>query len=81
LEIPEQLQNSFIGSKSIMELYLKTMDIDVRLINFANDLEKTTVIGAVDYELNKNVHNFAIPFVSVQNDEEDHRAIIDENAN
>ena len=78
LSIPEPLQGTFMGAKSAMDLYLKAMDLDIRLINFAHDLEKTTVVGAVDYELNKNVHSFSIPFVSVNDDEENGRAIIDE---
>jgi len=78
LEIPESLRGTFMGAKSAMDLYLKAMDLDVRLINFAHDLEKTTVVGAVDYELNKNVHSFSIPFVSVNDDEEEGRAVIDE---
>ena len=46
-----------------MELYLKSMDIDVRRLNFSHDLEKTIILGAVDYELNKNVHSFSIPIL------------------
>jgi hypothetical protein len=78
LSIPEPLRGSFMGAKSTMDLYLKAMDLDIRLINFAHDLERTTVVGAVDYELNKNVHSFSIPFVSVNENEEHNRAIIDE---
>jgi len=61
LSIPESLQKSFLGAKSTMELYLKTMNIDIRQYHFAHDLEKTTVLGSVDYDLNKNIHTFAIP--------------------
>ena len=78
LKIPESLQGSFMGAKTTMDLYLKAMDLDMKLLNFSHDLERTTVVGAVDYELNKNVHSFSIPFVSVDDDEEHHRAIIDE---
>ena len=78
LSIPEPLRGSFMGAKSTMDLYLKAMDLDIRLIQFAHDLERTTVVGAVDYELNKNVHSFSIPFVSVDDDEEHGRAIINE---
>jgi hypothetical protein len=81
LQIPDRLQGSFMGAKSAMDLYLKAMDLDVRLLNFAHDLERTTVVGSVDYELNKNVHSFSIPFVSVDDDEEDGRAIINEHVN
>jgi hypothetical protein len=67
-----------MGAKSAMDLYFKAMDLDIRLIQFSHDLERTTVVGAVDYELNKNVHSFSIPFVSVDDDEEHGRAVIDE---
>uniref|UniRef100_A0A6C0D4H5 Helicase ATP-binding domain-containing protein n=1 Tax=viral metagenome TaxID=1070528 RepID=A0A6C0D4H5_9ZZZZ len=61
LSIPQELRSTFLGSVSAMDLYLKTMNIDVRLFHFAHDLEKTTVFGSVDYELNKNIHSFSIP--------------------
>ena len=35
--------------------------MDIRLLNFAHELEKTSVFGSVDYELNKNIHSFSIP--------------------
>jgi len=61
LSIPEQLQSSFLGAKSAIDLYLKAKNIDVRLFHFAHDLEKTTIVGSVDYDLNKNIHSFSIP--------------------
>jgi len=76
LSIPEKLQKSFLNTKSTMELYLKSMDLDFRLIHFSHDLERTTVIGSVDYELNKNVHSFSIPFISEH--EEGERVLLDE---
>ena len=68
LSIPDQIQNSFLGAKTTMELYLKTMNIDIRLFNFAHDLEKTTIVGSVDYELNKNIHSFSIPNEDAEED-------------
>ena len=76
LEIQEKLRNSFMGAKSTMDLYLKSLDLDIRLLNFAHDLERTTIVGSVDYDLNKNVHSFSIPLVSVSH--HNHSAIIDE---
>jgi len=70
LSIPEKLQSSMLNSKSAIELYLKAMNIDVRLINFSYDLEKTSVFGSVDYDLNKNIHSFSIPYYEDE-DEED----------
>ena len=61
LAIPEEIRPTFLGSVSTMDLYLKALNIDVRLFHFAHDLEKTTVLGSVDYELNKNIHSFSIP--------------------
>ena len=61
LSIPEKLQPTFLDTKSVFDLYLKTMNLDVRLFHLAHDLEKTTIIGSVDYDLNKNVHAFSIP--------------------
>ena len=60
LEIPEVLRPAFINTKSMIELYLKAMNLDIRLFHFAADLEKISVLGSVDYELNKNVHMFSI---------------------
>ena len=61
LSIPEKLQPSMMGAKTAIELYLKAMNMDIRLLNFAHELEKTSVYGSVDYELNKNIHSFSIP--------------------
>lgn len=61
LSIPEKLQPSMMGAKTAIELYLKAMNMDIRLLNFAHELEKTSVFGSVDYELNKNIHSFSIP--------------------
>jgi len=61
LSFPDSLQPGFLGTKSAMDLYLKSMNIDIKRHNFAHDLEKTTVFGSVDYELNKNIHSFSIP--------------------
>ena len=60
LSIPEKIQASFLNSKSTMDLYLKALNIDVRLYHFAHELEKTAIYGSVDYELNKNIHLFSI---------------------
>jgi hypothetical protein len=59
-----------LGAETAMDLYLKAMNLDVRLLNFASDLEKNTIFGSVDYELNENVHNFAVA------EEEEDEAII-----
>jgi hypothetical protein len=60
LSIPEPLQGNLLGAKTTMELYMKAMNLDIRLSHFANELEKVTVLGAVDYDLNKTIHSFSI---------------------
>ena len=60
VEVPESVRNQMLGSASLFDLYLKAMNIDVRLYNFQHDLERATVFGSVDYELNKAIHSFAV---------------------
>jgi len=60
LSIPEQLRTAFLGTSSVFDLYLKSLNIDLRLFNFMDDLEKISILGSVDYELNKKIHNFSI---------------------
>jgi hypothetical protein len=60
LEIPEKYRNQFLMSKSAFDLYLKSKNIDIRLFNLNEDMEKTVIYGSVDYELNKNVHDFSV---------------------
>jgi hypothetical protein len=60
LSIPEQLRSNFLDSATTFDLYLKSMNLDIRLARFASDLEETSIYGAVDYELNRDVHTFKI---------------------
>ena len=60
LEIPEPLQKTLLSSSSAFELYKKALNVDVRLLNFNYDIERVLIIGSVDYELNKPVHNFSL---------------------
>jgi hypothetical protein len=60
LEIPDKLKSSFMGASSTYELYLKAINFDLRLFEFSNDVEALATFGSVDYELNKNIHNFAL---------------------
>ena len=62
LSIPEKIQSSFLNAKTTMDLYFKAMNINLRLLNFASEIENATIYGSVDYELNKNIHNFSIDF-------------------
>ena len=58
LSIPEELQHSFLGAKSTHDLYLKSLNIDLRMFEFNTDLEKTVIFGSVDHELTENIHSF-----------------------
>lgn len=60
VEIPGELRRQMLSSTTLFDLYMKSMNIDFRLFNFQHDLERNTVYGSVDYELNKDIHNFAI---------------------
>jgi len=60
VEIPQELRAQMLGSPTLFDLYMKSMNIDFRLFNFQHDLERATVYGSVDYELNRDIHNFAI---------------------
>ena len=68
LEIPAPLRASLLGSETAQELLMKAMNVDVRLANFGYDIERLSVIGSVDYELNKAVHSFN---VDLEADEEE----------
>jgi uncharacterized small protein (DUF1192 family) len=60
LLIQEEVSSQFLNSDTLNELYLKTLNIDVREIYFTTNLQKLSVRCAVDYELNKKIHNFRI---------------------
>jgi hypothetical protein len=64
----EEMKKGLLDTSSAMELYLKSMNMDIRQLHFSHDLEKTCVVGSVDYELNKNVHLFSIPDEETEED-------------
>ena len=57
--IPENLRETF-GSDTLFDLFVKYSDIDLKQFEFAEELEKYCILGSVDYELNKNIHEFKI---------------------
>ena len=63
LSIPEELQHSFLAAKSTHDLYLKSLNIDLRMFEFNADLEKTVIFGSVDHELTENIHSFVTELV------------------
>lgn len=60
VEIPESMRFQTMGTQSLFDLYLKSMNIDLRLFNFQHDLERATIYGSVDYQLNRAIHTFSI---------------------
>jgi hypothetical protein len=60
VDMPDPIRKYMANSSTAFDLYLKALNIDVRLIEFTHDLERATIYGSVDYELNKNIHNFSI---------------------
>ena len=69
LEFPKKYKSNFLNTDTAFELYMKSLNIDVRLMNFTSELEEATVYGSVDYELNQNVHRFTIDQDSDSDDE------------
>jgi hypothetical protein len=56
----EKFQPLFNNSRTSFELYMKTVGIDMRIVNFTEELERVSIYGSVDYELNKNIHEFTV---------------------
>jgi hypothetical protein len=59
VDIPEELQSTFLGAKTAFDLYLTAQNIDIRLFRFAQELEEATVLGSVDFDLNRKIHQFS----------------------
>ena len=75
LEMPELINNAFMNANSGIELYLKSMNMDVRKFNFNKDIEKASIFGAIDKEITKNIH----PFLEEINIPEPKKMIIEPN--
>jgi hypothetical protein len=54
---PEQQENRI---DTLGKLYMDSAGIDLRLINLTDELERAAIVGAVDYELNRPVHQFKL---------------------
>jgi len=57
--IPQSLSEKY-NAPTIFKMFLNHSGIDLRKIEFADELEKYSIISAIDYELTKNVHRFKI---------------------
>ena len=60
IDIPQNLREYMLHAPSAFNLYMKALHLDVRLIEFTHDLERLSIYGSVDYELNKNIHEFTV---------------------
>ena len=59
ITIPDQLKDNFLDAETAFDFYMKSLNMDMKLVNFAEDIEQTAIFGSVDYELNKPVHEFS----------------------
>ena len=69
LAIPKPLQSQFGNAETAMALYLQSLNMDLRLVEFGADLEQTIVYGAVDHDLTKKIHNFSLEKASSDDQE------------
>lgn len=60
LQFSDPVNKLFGNTNTGMELFLKALNLDVRLLNLTYELENLCIEGSVDYELNKNIHSFSI---------------------
>jgi len=60
LKIQDSVSEQFIGATSLFDLYLKTIKIDIREVYFTGDLQRVSIRASVDYDLNKNIHDFKL---------------------
>ena len=51
-----------LDATSGIEMYFKARNLNIKLLNFTNELETVCIQNAVDYELNQNIHSFSISF-------------------
>lgn len=59
LEFPEETAFKFNDARTVHELYLKSMGIDLRMLNLVSDMERVYTEAAIDADLNRNLHEFS----------------------
>jgi hypothetical protein len=59
VSIPEDLAK-ILDASTLFDLYLKHSNIDLRKLAFSSQLDRMALVGSVDYELNKNIHDFRV---------------------
>ena len=52
ISIPNELKGFMGNVDTVSQLYMKSLNLDLRLFSFTGELEDTTIIGSVDYDLN-----------------------------
>jgi hypothetical protein len=55
--IPNELKGLMGNVDTTFQLYMKSLNLDLRLFSFTGELERATIQGSVDYDLNENIHN------------------------
>lgn len=55
--IPDELKGLMGNVDTTFQLYMKSLNLDLRLFSFTGELERATIQGSVDYDLNENIHN------------------------
>jgi hypothetical protein len=54
--IPNELKGLMGNVDTTFQLYMKSLNLDLRLFSFTGELERATIQGSVDYDLNENIH-------------------------
>ena len=54
--IPEELRGIMGNVETTFQLYMKSLNLDLRLFSFTGELERATIQASVDYDLNENIH-------------------------
>lgn len=60
VSLPKDAVSKLGGQDTLFKMYIESKGIDVRKMRLADELERYSIIGSVDYELNKNIHNFEL---------------------
>lgn len=59
ISIPKELAPHFLDSSGAFDMYMRAMNMDMKMVRFGAEMEDATIFGAVDYDLNRPVHDFA----------------------
>lgn len=60
VKLPEDMD-----TETMFTLYIESTGIDLRKMRLADEIEKYSIIASVDYELNKNIHNFELEYDAI----------------